>query len=391
MSDKTHHTAVVAVPPEECWEPIQAIRRQHDRQFRRWMPHITLLYPFRPREMFTEAAVALRTAVADVDPFEITLREIRHFHHGRRSYTIWLAPEPVDELKHLQAVLQVAVPNCNDVARHAGGFTPHLSLGQARSAGAMEGVIRSLQDQWRPLTFTLARVSLIWRNDPPDDVFRVDRHIVLGKLPLEQRERDEDMRAARIAVIFDLDGVLTDTAELHYQSWQRLMDEVGVPFDRRINEALRGLSRRESLETILGARSGEFAERQKEEIARRKNDEYLTRVVRMTPADLLPGAGELLQTLRKRGAAVAVASSSKNAEAVLDRLGIRPLLDVLVDGNDIERSKPDPEVFLRAAERLGVPPARCVVVEDAASGVAAALAAGMRVVGLGPPERVNSL
>jgi beta-phosphoglucomutase len=197
------------------------------------------------------------------------------------------------------------------------------------------------------------------------------------------------MQPTRIAVIFDLDGVLTDTAELHYQSWQRLMDEIGVPFDRRMNEALRGLSRRESLETILGERSSRFSEAQKDEITRRKNEEYLTRVARMTPADLLPGAGELLRALRERGAAVAVASSSRNAEVVLQRLGIRALLDALVDGHDIQRSKPDPEAFIQAAERLGVPPARCIVVEDAASGVDAARAAGMRVVGLGPSERVG--
>lgn len=191
------------------------------------------------------------------------------------------------------------------------------------------------------------------------------------------------------AVIFDLDGVLTDTAELHYQSWQGLMDETGILFDRRANEALRGLSRAESLETILGERSREFTAQQKEKLARRKNQDYLSRVARMTPADLMPGAGELLHELRGRGVPVAVASSSKNAGAVVDRLGIRPLLDVLIDGNDIQRSKPDPQVFLKVAERLGLPPSQCVVVEDAASGVEAALAAGMRVVGLGPAERVG--
>jgi kojibiose phosphorylase len=191
------------------------------------------------------------------------------------------------------------------------------------------------------------------------------------------------------AVIFDLDGVLTDTAELHYQSWQWLADELGLPFDRQTNEALRGLSRMESLTKVLGGRAAEFTDEQKQEIARRKNEDYLRRVSKMTPADLLPGAGELLAALRKRGVRVAVASSSKNAGAVVDRLGIRLLLDVLVDGNDVDRSKPDPRVFLAAAERLGLPPARCVVVEDAASGVEAALAAGMRVVGIGPPERVG--
>ncbi len=191
------------------------------------------------------------------------------------------------------------------------------------------------------------------------------------------------------AVIFDLDGVLTDTAELHYRSWQWLMDEMGIPFDRQKNEALRGLSRAESLETILGEQSGKYTEAQKSEILRRKNDNYVARVEKMSPADLLPGAGELLDELRDRQIPIAVASSSKNAEAVLARLDIRSRLDALVDGNDVPNSKPNPRVFLEAARSLNVPPENCVVVEDAASGVEAALAAGMRVIGVGPPERVG--
>jgi beta-phosphoglucomutase len=190
------------------------------------------------------------------------------------------------------------------------------------------------------------------------------------------------------AVIFDLDGVLTDTAELHYQSWQAIADELGVPFDRQANEALRGLSRRASLERLLGERTADFIEQRKREITERKNTDYRRRVARMTPADLLPGARELLEELRRRRIGVAVASSSRNAQAVIDRLGIGPLLDALVDGNDAPRSKPDPQVFLLAAERLGVPPRRCVVVEDAASGIEAAHAAGMKVVGIGAAERV---
>jgi beta-phosphoglucomutase len=191
------------------------------------------------------------------------------------------------------------------------------------------------------------------------------------------------------AAIFDLDGVLTDTAELHYQSWQRIAEELGLPFDRRANEALRGLSREESLARVLGPRAADFTDQQQHEIAERKNADYCRRVARMTPADLFSGARELLEELRARGVAVAVASSSRNARAVVDRLQIRPLLDALVDGNDAPRSKPDPQVFLLAAERLGIPPARCVVVEDAASGIEAALAAGMKVIGLGPPGRVS--
>ncbi len=197
------------------------------------------------------------------------------------------------------------------------------------------------------------------------------------------------MPAPRCAVIFDLDGVLTDTAELHYQSWQWLMDQLGVPFDRQANEALRGLSRPESLEVILGPRAAEFSEQWKQDVLRRKNENYVERVRRMTPADLLPGVERLLRALRGREVGIAVASSSRNTDLVLQRLGIGALLDVVVDGNDVPRSKPDPAVFLEAARRLGLSPPACVVVEDAESGVAAARAAGMRVVGVGPANRVG--
>ena len=180
MGKKVYETAVVLIPPEECWEPIQAIRRVHDRHAKRWMPHVTLLYPFRPREMFDEVAEVLRLAVAGVEPFEVHLRDFRHFRHGRASYTIWLAPEPLDALKQLQTALQAAVPDCDDVSRHAVGFTPHLSVGQLRGAAALDELIRSLRENWRPLTFGATQVSLIWRDAPPDDVFRVDRHIALG-------------------------------------------------------------------------------------------------------------------------------------------------------------------------------------------------------------------
>lgn len=181
MSKKTHHTAVVLIPPEDCWEPIQAIRRVHDRHVRRWMPHITLLYPFRPRETFDEAAAALQGATAGIEPFEVVLREVRHFRHGRGSYTIWLAPEPADKLERLQAALQAAIPECDDAARYGGGFTPHLSVGQVRGSAALEELTESLQSNWQTLRFVASRVSLLWRDDPPDDVFRVDRHVVLGR------------------------------------------------------------------------------------------------------------------------------------------------------------------------------------------------------------------
>ncbi len=191
------------------------------------------------------------------------------------------------------------------------------------------------------------------------------------------------------AVIFDLDGVITDTAELHYRSWQRLADELGLPFDRALNERLRGLGRLESLALVLGSSVGRFSAAEQSVLAERKNRYYLDSVARMTPDDLLPGIAELLRELRARGARMAIASSSRNAAAVVDRLGVAGQFDAIVDGNAATRSKPDPEVFLLAAGRLEVPSRRCVVVEDAESGVEAARAAGMAVVGVGPPRRVG--
>ncbi len=180
MTSKTHKTAVVLIPPEECWEPIQAIRREHDRQVGRWMPHVTLLYPFRPREQFCLAEGKLRDACRVIEPFEVCLAEFCHFRHGRAGYTLLLAPEPRDVLVDLQVRLQTIVPDCDDVSRHTNGFTPHLSVGQVAGHDRMAGLKASLEGSWKPLSFRAQHVSLIWRGDPPDDVFRVDRSIDLG-------------------------------------------------------------------------------------------------------------------------------------------------------------------------------------------------------------------
>jgi beta-phosphoglucomutase len=196
------------------------------------------------------------------------------------------------------------------------------------------------------------------------------------------------MNRTEAAVIFDLDGVLTDTAELHYQSWKQLADQEGLPFDRAANEALRGLSREDSLARLLGGRAGDYPESRRRELAERKNQDYLARVARLHPGDLMPGAERLLGELARRGARLAVASSSRNARTVIERLGIGGYLQAIVDGIDAPRSKPDPQVFVLAAERLAVAAQCCVVVEDAESGVAAALAAGMKVAGIGPRQRV---
>ncbi len=200
---------------------------------------------------------------------------------------------------------------------------------------------------------------------------------------------DHDSSRQAPAAIFDLDGVLTDTAELHFQSWVVVARDLGVKFDREKNEALRGVTRMISCDLMLGEHAGDFSDAQKRDIADRKNEEYRGLVARMTPADLFDGAHQLLCDLRKAGLGVALASASKNGQLVVDRLQIGDLFDAVVDGNDIKHSKPDPEVFLTAAGRLRREPARCVVVEDAAAGVEAGLAAGMAVIGIGPPARVG--
>lgn len=189
------------------------------------------------------------------------------------------------------------------------------------------------------------------------------------------------------AFIFDLDGVLTDTAEYHYRGWKRLADEDGFPFTRADNEALRGIPRRESLMLILKGQT--CPEEKIQEMMERKNNYYLEFIRDITPKDLLPGARRLLEEIRAAGLKSALGSASKNAREVVERLGIENLLDAISDGQSVERQKPAPDLFLHAASQLNLSPAECVVVEDAAAGVGAGKAAGMLTLGLGPIERVG--
>lgn len=191
------------------------------------------------------------------------------------------------------------------------------------------------------------------------------------------------------AIIFDLDGVITDTAEYHYHAWKQLADEEGLRFDRDANERCRGVSRRDSLLVVLGGRVESEARMQ--EMMARKQSYYEAMLDRVSPADLLPGVATLLDALDGAGIAYGVASASKNARVVCERLGIADRLRVLADGHSVERQKPRPDLFRYAAASMGVPAVSCLVIEDAAAGVEAALAAGLAALALGPEERFKSL
>ena len=188
--------------------------------------------------------------------------------------------------------------------------------------------------------------------------------------------------------IFDLDGVLTDTAEWHYRAWQRLADEEGLPFDRQANEALRGVSRRASLLLIVGKKH--YSEAALQEMMERKNRYYVASIQAITPNDLLPGVVALLTEIRQAGMKIAIGSASKNAKTVIEKLGLADHVDAIADGYSVDRPKPAPDLFLYAAAQLGLDPAHCVVVEDAAVGIEAAIAAGIWTIGLGPVERFSS-
>jgi beta-phosphoglucomutase len=196
---------------------------------------------------------------------------------------------------------------------------------------------------------------------------------------------DRDPRIA--AVIFDLDGVITNTVYFHYLSWQRLADEEGIPFDKATHDRqMLGLNREDALHILLGDRHPSLIQQQL--LLKRKNDYYLESIHELNADNLLPGIGNLLVELRAADIKIALGSSSKNAELVLQRLGIIDFFDFLADGHSVPYLKPAPDVFLHAAEGLKIPPTNCLVVEDAPAGVAAGLKAGMWVLGVGPFDRL---
>lgn len=185
------------------------------------------------------------------------------------------------------------------------------------------------------------------------------------------------------AVIFDLDGVICFTDKLHYKAWKTVADEQGIYFDEKINDRLRGVSRMASLDIILERAGRAYSLDEKKEIAEKKNSIYVSLLDTMNENDLDDGVKEVLDTLRERGTLLAIGSSSKNTKKILEKLGLKDYFDAVSDGTNITRSKPDPEVFLKAAQMLGVEPEDAIVVEDALSGIDAALAGGFKCVGIG--------
>lgn len=187
-----------------------------------------------------------------------------------------------------------------------------------------------------------------------------------------------------IGFIFDLDGVITDTAKFHYQAWKALADSLGIPIDETFNETLKGINRMDSLDRILvhGHRENAFTPAEKEALAQQKNDHYVQLLEQLTTEDVLPGVVPLLQQAQARHIPCAVASASKNAPLILEKLGVRAYFATIVDPDSLSKGKPDPEIFLAAADSIGVLPQNAIGFEDAQSGIDGLKAAGIYAVGL---------
>jgi beta-phosphoglucomutase len=188
------------------------------------------------------------------------------------------------------------------------------------------------------------------------------------------------------ACLFDLDGVIVDTAVYHFQAWRRLANELGFDFTEHQNEQLKGISRMESLELILGWGNVSLTEEEKQNWATRKNDWYLDLVKEMTPNEVLGGVKDFLTLLRQNNIKIALGSASKNSKLILERIEMLPFFDAIVDGNNITKGKPNPQVFLLGAEAVDCKPEECVVFEDAVAGVQAGKTGGMRVIGVGSAD-----
>ena len=190
------------------------------------------------------------------------------------------------------------------------------------------------------------------------------------------------------ALIFDLDGVLVDTAKYHYLAWKQLADELGIPFTEKDNERFKGVSRARCMEILLELGSRTMSEAEKDAYSNKKNNIYIDYIKKMGEDEIFPGVKEFLSDARKKGYCIALGSASKNTALILERLHISNYFDTVVDGTQVTQAKPDPAVFLCGAARLGTVPKECIVFEDAAAGVQAAHAGGMKAVGIGAKENL---
>ncbi|MBS3992418.1 MAG: beta-phosphoglucomutase [Bacteroidetes bacterium] len=190
----------------------------------------------------------------------------------------------------------------------------------------------------------------------------------------------------KTAVIFDLDGVIVDTAKYHYLAWKKLANKLGFDFTHEQNELLKGVSRVKSLEILLNIGDVSLSQQEKQQYMHEKNEHYLSFITQMNESEMLPNMMTILKFLKEKGIAIALGSASKNAKLILDTLQITQYFDEIIDGNEVSKAKPDPEVFILAAHRLNKKPEECIVVEDAAAGIDAANAANMLCIGIGEKE-----
>lgn len=178
--NKVYTSACVIIPPKDLWDPIQKIRQQYDRQIHRWMPHITLLYPFRPKVEFNDLEKEFKDICSQIEPFEIYFRHFKYFLHKHQNFTIWLNPEPYDLINHLQVEILKVVPDCDDVNKYKTGFIPHLSVGQIKGKQRLIRLIDKLQKIWKELRFNLDSVYFISRENDKQSKFKIIKEISLG-------------------------------------------------------------------------------------------------------------------------------------------------------------------------------------------------------------------
>lgn len=194
------------------------------------------------------------------------------------------------------------------------------------------------------------------------------------------------------AVLFDLDGVITDTAEYHYRAWKKLAEQLGISFDRAFNENLKGVSRKDSLDLILkhGNKENQYTLEEKEDLMEEKNTIYLGMIEQLTPKAILPGIHSLLEDLKEKGIKIGLASASKNGPMILEKLEIATYFDTIANPAEVKRGKPFPDLYLTAAKQLNIEPQECVGIEDAKSGVEAILSANMVAIGVGDKDTLQN-